>query len=233
VVMGTGYNPRIVTDGLVLCLDAANARSLSSNNSTSFVDLSPYKNNGSFTNTNYGAGYSSNNSGYFSFDGLSDYCSFYAPNLTTTATVEMYAKIGTSYSDDMFFGFYFYSVYCRQGNLGYNTANGDVYGISSTTVSNLGLVGNWKHYVFEMRSDVSYTNNKIYIETELQSLSQQNTSESSSNRSFNNGYGRISTWIYDLSFSMAMDLGFFRIYNRALTADEIRQNYLATKERYA
>ena len=40
--MGTNYNPRIVTDGLVLCLDAANPRSYpASGTSATTFDLAP------------------------------------------------------------------------------------------------------------------------------------------------------------------------------------------------
>ena len=43
--MGTSYNPRIVTDGLVLCLDAAIKRSYPGAGTT-WTDLSKQENNG-------------------------------------------------------------------------------------------------------------------------------------------------------------------------------------------
>jgi hypothetical protein len=116
--------------------------------------------------------------------------------------------------------------------MGFNTAQGDQYGISSTQVANLGLLNQWKHYVFEMRSDVPYTNNKIYINSQNQSLSQVLGSEQASTRNFNNGSGRISSWLTDDNYNLPMDLGQFKIYNRALSASEIVQNYNATKRRY-
>ena len=69
--MGINYNPKIVKEGLVLCLDAANPRSYT-NGSTTWLDLSGIGNNGTLTN---GLTYSSNNLGYFSFDGVNDYIS--------------------------------------------------------------------------------------------------------------------------------------------------------------
>jgi hypothetical protein len=99
-------------------------------------------------------------------------------------------------------------------------------------VTNLGLLNQWKHYVFEMRSDVPYTNNKIYINSQNQSLSQLLGSEGSSNRNFNSGNGRISSWLADNNYYIPMDLAQFRVYNRALTSQEIVQNYNATKKRY-
>ena len=227
--MGTSYNPRIVTDGLILCLDAANKRSYPGAGTT-WTDLTANKNNG--TLQNMPNNFSTDGAGSLTFDGSDDYMDFYAPNLTTTTTVEMFCKIGSSYSNKMFFGWYRYDVWCGSSHLGFNTANGDVYGISSTTVNNLGLVNNWKHYIFEMRSDVSYTNNKIYIDGILQSLGQQRGGEVSSSRSFNNGNGRIAGWLWDYQYRMPMNLALFKIYNRALTPDEIRQNYLATKGRF-
>jgi len=132
----------------------------------------------------------------------------------------------------MFFGFRQYDVWCGDGHLGFNTAQGDVHGISSTDVTNLGLVNNWKHYIFEMRSDVSYSNNKIYINGVSQTLSQQRSSEIASRRNFNSGNGRISGWLNGTGYHMPMNLGVFKIYNRALTASEIQQNYNTLKPRF-
>ena len=116
--------------------------------------------------------------------------------------------------------------------MGYNTAVGDQYGLTSTQVTNLGLTNQWKNYVFEMRSDVSYINNKIYINAQNQSLSQISGTESAANRNFNSGNGRVSSWLYNDSYHVNMDLAQFQIYNKALTAQEILQNYNATKKRY-
>ena len=166
--------------------------------------------------------------GAINFDGSNDYCDFVCTGLTTTATVEMVCKIGSGYSNKMFFGWNAYDVYCGGGNIGYNTAAGDVYGISSAQVTSLGLVNNWKHYVFEMRSDVSYSNNKIYVNGSGMTLSQQLGNESVGNRNFNNGSGRIALWRFSGSYNMPMDLTYFRVYNRSLSESEILQNYYET-----
>jgi hypothetical protein len=165
------------------------------------------------------------------FDGTNDYIDFTAPNLSGTATIEMICKIGSGYSDKMFMGWSAYDIWCGSGHLGYNTANGDLYGISSSTVSSLGLVNNWKHYVFEMRSDVSYINNKIYVNGTSQTLSQQLSAEFAGNRNFNSGNGRIADWRLT-GYYMPMDCNVFKVYNRALSAGEVRQNYLHYKTRF-
>jgi hypothetical protein len=229
--MGAYAGPDVSESGLVLALDAGNTKSYNAGiSTTTWTDLSGNGNTGTLTN---GPTYSISNGGSIAFDGVNDYADFFAPSLGTTTTVEMWVNLGASYSGGMFFGWLRYDVYCGSGNLGYNTANaGDLYGISSATVSSLGLVNNWKHYVFEMRSDVSYTNNKIYINTISQSLSQQLGSENAANRTFNNGNGRISGWRDNTLYPISMNCASFKVYNRALTAAEIQQNFNATKSRY-
>ena len=84
-----------------------------------------------------------------------------------------------------------------------------------------------------MRSYVSYTNNKIYINGTSQTLSQQLASENSGNRNFNSGAGRIAIWrASTASFFMPMECAVFKVYNRALTQNEINQNYNATKAKF-
>jgi hypothetical protein len=157
------------------------------------------------------------------FDGADDYISFNAPNLGSTATVEMFTKIPSTYSNTMFVGWAGYDVWCSGGTIGYNTGNSDVYGISSATVGSLNLVQRYAHYIFEMRSDVSYTNNKLYINGILQTISQQQGSENAGSRNFSSGNGRIATW-GNGGYHMAMELGYFRVYNRSLTNSEIKRN---------
>jgi hypothetical protein len=225
--MACSGGPDGISDGLVLALDAANKVSYPGSG-TSWYDLSG-TNNSTLTN---GPTFSGGNGGGIVFDGTNDYVDFYAPNLGTTTTVELWSKLGSGYSDKMIFGWNYYDVWCSSGTMGYNTFQGDVYGISAATVSSLGLINNWKHYIFEMRSDVSYTNNKIYVNTVIQSLSQQAGGEGSGNRNFNSGNGRIASTRGTLDYFMSMTCAVFKVYNRALTAAEILQNYNDTKTRF-
>jgi hypothetical protein len=66
--MGIAYNPRTITDGLVLCLDAANSKSYPGSGTT-WTDLSGLGNTGTLVN---GVGYSGDNLGSLSFDGSND-----------------------------------------------------------------------------------------------------------------------------------------------------------------
>jgi|TARA_R100000081_G_scaffold91583_1_gene70015 hypothetical protein len=53
--MAVGYNPKIITDNLVLCLDAANTKSYSGSGST-WTDLSGSSNNASISNNTHNTG---------------------------------------------------------------------------------------------------------------------------------------------------------------------------------
>ena len=68
--------PKIVTNGLVLCLDAADRNSYPGSGA-SWLDLSGNGYNGTLTN---GPTFSSDNAGVFSFDGSNDYIQLLSPS---------------------------------------------------------------------------------------------------------------------------------------------------------
>ena len=224
--MSFSHSPRIVTSGLLTYFDSANTRSYIGSGTTVNGLVSGI----GFT-LNNGVGFGATNNGYFIFDGTNDNIPFYVPNVGTILSIEMWARI-KAFAGGMPFGFLQYDVWLSGGAMGYNTAASDQYGLTSTQVTNLGLVNQWKHYVFEMRTDVSYSNNKIYINGQNQSLSQVAGTENAGLRSFNSGNGRISSWLASNSFFIPMDHSQFRVYNRALTPQEVLQNFNATKMRY-
>lgn len=227
--MSINYNPGIVTSNLQLCLDAGNKRSYSGSGST-WLDATSLCAPMTLSNN---PTYNSSNPINFTFDGTDDYVDFTVNNLGSTATIEMWIKLGATYgANKMFFGWNLYDVYTNADTIGYNTGNGDIYGISAATASSLGVAGNWKQFVFLMRSDVSYTNNKIWVNAASQTLSQQLGTELASNRSFNSGQGRIAGWRAENSYRMNMDLAIFRIYNVGLTDAEVTQNFEATRNRF-
>lgn len=67
--MAFNYSPKIITDGLILCLDAANTKSYPGSG-TVWSDLSRGGNNGTLTN---GPTFNSGNGGSIVFDGTNDY----------------------------------------------------------------------------------------------------------------------------------------------------------------
>ena len=70
--MGLSHSPRIVTDGLVFCVDAANKRSYPGAG-TAWTDLTANKNNGTLQN---GIAFSTDKAGIFTFDGTNEYVTF-------------------------------------------------------------------------------------------------------------------------------------------------------------
>jgi hypothetical protein len=82
--MSNQYGPKIVTDGLILCLDAGNSKSYPGTGIT-WTDLSGNGNNGTLTN---GPTYSSNNKGGIVLDGVNDYINVSDSNsLTSTSAL--------------------------------------------------------------------------------------------------------------------------------------------------
>jgi hypothetical protein len=77
--MTIGYGPRIVTDGLVLALDAADRNSYPGSGTT-WTDLTGRGNTGTLTN---GPTYSSANGGSIVFDGTDDYVQFTSTSVQT------------------------------------------------------------------------------------------------------------------------------------------------------
>lgn len=85
--MSNQYGPRIVTNGLVLCLDAGNSKSYPGSG-TAWNDLASNI-SGSLVNSPI---YSSNDKGYFTFDGVDEYYSVVSgiPARTNTLTNDIW-----------------------------------------------------------------------------------------------------------------------------------------------
>lgn len=225
--MGKFYNTRTILDGLVFYLDAANPRCYSG---SGFTATGLFGGIGATLVS--GVAFSTQNKGSFFFDGTNDYMPFNVPNLGNTITIEMWANI-KAFESGMPFGFNLYSVSTSTGGLGFNTDNSDNYGITKEQVVGLGLSSNWKNYHMVMKSDVPYTNNKIYINGEFQSLSQLSVNgENSTNRTFGTGIGKISGRGSGTSFMIPMNVAIFKIYNKELTQEEINLNFNAFKGRF-
>lgn len=220
----------IVTDGMVLCLDAGYTPSYPKGG-TSWYDVSLSSYRASLFNLP-----AFNSGGWLTFDGTDDYAEVNNTNLNSfsTITVEIFANVANFSIEGMFFGFTSYDVYVRTvSGFGYNTGAGDVYGISSADITSLGLQGSWVYYTFVMVNNTSlssnpYTNNKIYINGEEKTLTQRNGSQSPATRAFAskmtiNGWNNSSQF-----YRVPMSYATLKIYNRALTPYEVYQNFTTT-----
>jgi hypothetical protein len=222
----TSWLSDIVTLDLILKLDAGNTASYPGTGNI-WYDLSGSNTNGLLTN---GPAFSSSNDGSIIFDGVDDFCDISTSQMTSnlitiTGFIKWVAGTGR-----MFFGFSTYDVWTQNGTLGYNIGASDVYGISSATVTSLGLIGNWAHYTFVMTKTGSIiTNNKLYINGNLQTLSQQlGTTGNSPGFSSNL---RLCSWNSG-GFYGNLQYGNLQVYNRALSQTEITQNFNAQKSRF-
>ncbi len=164
--MGLQYSPKIVTNGLVMYLDAANNRSFV-NGSSVWNDLSRTGVIGALTN---GPTYNSNNGGSIVFDGFDDYidCGVTSIPLPTNITLSSWiyrsstsgyknimVKEGTS-SVDLDYGL----TTSPNGNLYFWFHNGS-YKIHESTTNSINSINTWYNVVAVLDD----TNNtvKMYV----------------------------------------------------------------------
>ena len=209
------WSKSYVTDGLMTHWEAGNTASWPGSGTT-WYDLSGNGTNATF---NSAPTLSSN-----SFDMSANWADFNLPSISSgVMSIEMVAKVNAW--GGMFCGWNIYDVWTSSGHIGYNTGNSDLFGVNSSTVTSLGCLSNIKHYIFEWRSDISYTSNRVFIQGISQTMGQQLSSESATYRNFNGGSGRISGWRYTTGYPLNMNLYMVRIYNRGLSYVEALQNY--------
>lgn len=236
--VGGGVN--IVTDGLVLYLDAANTKSYISG-STIWNDVSRSQNNGTLVN---GPTFNSENGGSIVFDGTNDYVNFgdVLDLGTNSLTVNQWVRL-SSISNQSFLSKalagaqnYRYSVGTggpsnsrlsafMQGNGGTDRAP---YGSTILTTNTWFMAT----YVFTRSSSISiYYNGVQETLTGSATISQWNGLNFQSINPFRVGsYTAINN--STPSFLTNGRIGITQVYFRALSAQEILQNYNATKSRF-
>ena len=220
--MGIKAGPKIDKSGLVILIDAENTKSYSGSGFT--VNGLVGGIGGTLIN---GAGFGISNVKYFTFDGSNDYIDFgtLTANISTTCTVGCWVKTTTT-SQCMTVTFSAYgSIYINRFNTSGKilaffdgtTGNNTSADISNSSVND----GKWHH--------IAATNNgslcSMYIDGILDKTYSETPSYSTSI------YNQISGQA-DGNNMMNGFISFAFVYNRALTAQEILQNYNATKGRY-
>ena len=222
--MAFSYSPKIVTNGLVLYLDAANPYSYVSG-STVWNDISREGNNVTLVN---GPGYSSANGGSIIFDGVNDYgvLPYHKSMDNTNTTLSVWIKttfvIGPNTRHYVFDGLghktmlfvdesYELNFVISLGTFQEVNYNAPV--IASNTWVN--LVGTYNGSEMNL-----YINGTL-----VNSLSVSGNIDSTTNP------GRIMDYIGDGYETEGLATNFM-MYNRGLTASEVLQNYNATKGRF-
>lgn len=220
--------PDIVTDGLVLHLDAANSKSYPGSG-TSWFDLSGNNNNGTLTN---GPIFSSANRGSIVFDGINDYVNLGTTNLSSTLsslTISIFTKILKINAKQAL-------VSCYQGSpqAGYglellsdNTAN--IFGFTNQTTAD-GVSSTRTLSLNEIiYITFIFTNNTFFLY--LNGLL-NNSKLSNFSTIFKNSNIYISEDPSSNVIPFGGNIYNLQIYNRSLSANEVLQNYNALKGRY-
>jgi len=217
-----GLVPSIVTDGLVLHLDAGDSASYPGSGTT-WTDLSGNGNNGTIS----GATYDSANGGSFTFDGNNDYVSFSPTSANLNLfpiTLSFWATPGgeviNKYIVSSFNG---YRVsFNTNGINGYYFRSNSSYTNNYNNSYGSGTVGTFSNGV--MIVDASGV--KFYLNGLLVGSNTWNGSSGATTTSAN--------------LQLALYYNFYRngniaqvsIYNKALTPSEVTQNFDALKGRY-
>jgi len=238
------YNPRTITDGLVLALDAANTKSYPGSGTT-WTDLSGRGNNGTLVN---GVGYSGSNLGFLSFDGTNDYGSISSPSplsgtklfsfeiwVNFTSITGNYGNInkcawlfaggtGTGGGQPEFGVFSANNTSFTPNTIIFGRGGGATIGSLSINVSSLMSNGNWYQIVLVRSASNAQT---VYLNASSIGTGNVSNSFTDGQTDFGAIHGNPS---YDGYFNGSIPQ--VSIYNRALSAAEIAQNFNATRSRF-
>jgi hypothetical protein len=223
--MGVSYNTKIVTNGLIFCLDAANRKSYPGSGTTWF-DISGLDNNGTLVG---GVGYSGSNLGSLIFDGVNDSVdcgnnSFLSVGNNITVNAWFYVNSTSSYQPIV-------SKVVSDGSLGWEVANSNGFFRTtfrpSATQINLSVgslsIGNW--YMGTMTFD--NVTARLYLNgIQTGSTTSGGPVTLNSTQPLQIGTRGIPSNWYNGNIAQVS------IYNRAITAQEIQQNFNALRGRY-
>lgn len=226
--------PNVVTDGLILALDAANTKSYPGSGTT-WNDLAG-STNGTLTN---GPTFSSANGGNIVFDGSNDYISVANTNLKPTSGITQECWLKAAAQVQVFIGQQYgassnnsYALWWGDG--GTNAWNGGVNiggNLFYLTTFITWPTTSWVHFVHTYDGSTQklyYNGNLIASENRVGSIAYDNSNTVTTIGCDFNGSG------YNTGISAPVNgsISVARIYNRGLTAMEVVQNYNANKIRF-
>ena len=217
------YYGGIVTNGLILALDAAKRDSYPGSG-TAWNDISGNRNNGTLTN---GPTFDAGNGGSIVFDGVNDFISILGSTSITTATLLIW--VYRDGAQPNYAGIFYSRGFQANGMSFFSTTNNLSYTWNSssstfTFSSNLNVPNlQWSMCAVS----ISATNAILYVGSSSGLLSATNNVSNSS--TIVNGL-RIASDNFWSPFRGSVSNAMF--YNRALSQTEILQNFNATKGRY-
>jgi hypothetical protein len=227
--MSGNVAPKIITDGLILYLDAANPTSLLSGSSI-WYDISKLRSSGSIINN---PTYVTTNGGGLLFDGVNDYVTFgtnqnYYFNLTKPFTLSVWFKANTIKNSGLINRF-------NGGVLGnhfiWMNSDGRMFFHREITPFNL-------YTIKTITTGVTYNivgtydgiNKRIYFNGELDNtVASGNIVQNQSNLNLLLGSRQSSGSPSDFFDGIIYNV---KIYNKALSTTEVLQNYNVLKNRF-
>ena len=230
--MGIAYNSRIVTDGLVLALDAGNIKSYNAGvSTTTWTDLSGRGNTGTLTN---GPTYSSANGGSIVFDGTDDRGTFTSPITSSSPqTYEIWTNaIASASAADAY---------------GYLLHNNNVASTIGSSYLTIGIKPTQRYFgcfngalnTMDTGTIVSTSNivqiilswdgstQRLYVNGVLKDF--EELSVTPQNFSTTTSFGDDKSTTYRM---IQGNIYSIKVYSRALTASEVSQNFNALRGRY-
>lgn len=216
--MALQHHPRIVSNGLIMYIDAANTRSYSGSGNTALGLITGI--DGTLVN---GVGFTTANNGAFTFDGSNDYINFGNSSAVqqSSGTLSAWAKASSP-------GGGYRGIIAKQGAYGlfYTDSVLVAYDWAADAPRSTGINiadNTWKNVVLTYQSGVS-NGTRIYING-VSVLTTTITIQSQVANLFGGAEANASQFA-------ACSVAAFNMYSRTLTAQEVLQNYNATKRRY-
>ena len=216
--MALQHHPRIVSNGLIMYIDAANTRSYSGSGNTALGLITGI--DGTLVN---GVGFTSANNGAFTFDGSNDYINFGNSSSAqqSSGTLSAWAKASSP-------GGGYRGIIAKQGAYGlfYTDSVLVAYDWAADAPRSTGINiadNTWKNVVLTYQSGVS-NGTRIYING-VSGLTPTSTVLNQTGNLFGGAEANAGQYA-------SCQISSFNIYNRALSATEVLQNYNATKGRY-
>jgi hypothetical protein len=216
--MALEHHPRIVTNGLVMYVDAANTRSYSGSGITANGLIGGI--GGTLIS---GVGFGTTNNGHFIFDGTDDYINFGNSAIIqqNSGTISAWAKASSP-------GGSFRGIIAKRLAYGLFYADSVLvtydWNTNLTRSSGINIAdGAWKNVVMTYQSGV--TNGTFIYLNGVSVLTTTITIQNQTSNLFGGAEAVASQYA-------SCQISSFNMYDRALTAQEILQNYNATKKRY-
>lgn len=217
--------PKIITSGCVLSLDAADKLSYKGSG-TSWYDLSGNSNTGTLTN---GPTFSAGNQGSIVFDGVDDYvnCNNSSNLQITQASISAWVKTTITTVN-------YYGILVKQSNYGLFVYGGNLatYDWGNLTLRDSGVSianGQWKYLTMTFTTSTGTPSNNAIFYINGVVVSTFTIKWSNDTQPLIVGMGgspSVPGQLFPGNVAIA------QVYNRALSASEVLQNYNATKNRF-